>query len=281
MILAWNNFSLDFSAKTCIMGILNVTPDSFSDPGAHFDAARAVERAFTMVDEGADIIDIGGESTRPDSDPLPVDEELRRILPVIEALAKKLSVPLSIDTYKAETARRALDAGASMVNDISGARFDPGMPTIAAEYEVPIVLMHIKGTPKDMQVNPTYAALIPEIIDYLKGSIEKVVNAGVRDEMIIVDPGIGFGKTFEHNLSILNNLQEFLALGKPLLVGPSRKAFIGKILTGASPAERVEGTAAAVAVSIMKGANIVRVHDVKEMAKVARVADAITRQRIT
>jgi dihydropteroate synthase len=281
MILAWNNFSLDFSAKTCIMGILNVTPDSFSDSGVHFDTAKAVERAFLMVDEGADVIDIGGESTRPGSDPLPVAEELRRILPVIEALAKRLPVPLSIDTYKAETARRALEAGASMVNDISGARFDPDMPKIVAEHKVPIVLMHIKGTPKGMQVNPTYAALIPEIIDYLKGSMEKVINAGVRQEMIVVDPGIGFGKTFEHNLTILNNLHEFAALGKPLLVGPSRKAFIGKILAGTSPAERVEGTAAAVAISIMKGANIVRVHDVKEMSKVARVADAIKRERIT
>jgi dihydropteroate synthase len=281
MILSWNSFNLDFSAKTCIMGILNVTPDSFSDTGAHFDTARAIERAFTMVDEGADIIDIGGESTRPGSDPLPVDEELRRILPVIEALAKRLAVPLSIDTYKAETARRALDAGASMINDISGGRFDTAMPAVAADYKIPIVLMHIRGAPKSMQVNPTYAALIPEIIDYLKGSIEKVVNAGVREEMIIVDPGIGFGKTFEHNLSILNNLQEFAALGKPLLVGPSRKAFIGKILFGAPPAERVEGTAAAVAISILKGANIVRVHDVKEMTKVARIADAIKRERIT
>jgi dihydropteroate synthase len=281
MILAWNNFSLDFSAKTCIMGILNVTPDSFSDSGVHFDPAKAVERAFLMVDEGADVIDIGGESTRPGSNPLPVAEELRRILPVIEALAKKLPVPLSIDTYKAETARRALEAGASMVNDISGARFDPDMPKIVAEHKVPIVLMHIKGTPKGMQVNPTYAALIPEIIDYLKGSIERVVNAGVRHEMIVVDPGIGFGKTFEHNLTILNNLQEFAALGKPLLVGLSRKAFIGKILAGASAAERVEGTAAAVAISIMNGANIVRVHDVREMAKVARVADAVKRERIT
>jgi dihydropteroate synthase len=281
MLLAWNNFSLDFSAKTCIMGILNVTPDSFSDTGAHFDPAKAVERAFVMVDEGADIIDIGGESTRPGSDPLPAPEELRRVLPVIEALAKRLTIPLSIDTYKAETARRALDAGASMVNDISGARFDPDMPKVVAEYKVPIVLMHIKGTPKVMQVNPTYAALIPEIIDYLKGSMEKVASAGVREEMIILDPGIGFGKTFEHNLSILNNLQKFAALGKPLLVGPSRKAFIGNILAGAPPAERVEGTAAAVAISIMKGANIVRVHDVKEMVKVARVADAIKRERIT
>jgi dihydropteroate synthase len=280
MNLAWNSFSLDFSAKTCIMGILNVTPDSFSDAGVHFDRARAVERALQMVDEGADIIDVGGESTRPGSEPLPAEEELRRILPVINELARTLKIPLSIDTYKAEIARRALDAGASMVNDISGARFDPDMPEVAAKYNVPIVLMHIKGKPKDMQAHPLYRALIPEIIDYLKGSIEKVVNAGVREDMIIVDPGIGFGKTFEHNLTVLNNLQEFTTLGRPLLVGPSRKAFIGKVLGAASPAERLEGTAAAVAISIMKGANIVRVHDVREMAKVAKVADTIRRERI-
>ncbi len=263
------------------MGILNVTPDSFSDAGVHFDAARAIDRAFEMADEGADIIDIGGESTRPGSDPLPAEEELRRTVPVIEKLAKGLNIPLSIDSYKAEIARRALDAGASIVNDISGARFDPDMPKVLAEYKVPAVLMHIRGNPKSMQVNPTYAALIPEIIDSLKSSVMRVLDAGVREEMIIIDPGIGFGKTFEHNLAILNNLDAFAAMGRPLLVGPSRKAFLGRILGGAPPRERVEGTAAAVAISIMKGANIIRVHDVKEMAKVARVADAIKRERIT
>jgi dihydropteroate synthase len=281
MNLAWNSFSLDFSAKTCVMGILNVTPDSFSDAGVHLDPARAVERAFRMVEEGADIIDIGGESTRPGSEPLPAEEELGRVLPVITELARNVKVPLSIDTYKAEIARRALDAGASLINDISGARFDPDMPMVAAKYKVPIILMHIKGTPKNMQQHPVYRALIPEIIDSLRGSIEKAVSAGVRENMIIVDPGIGFGKTFEHNLTLLNNLQEFTALRRPLLVGPSRKAFIGRVLGGVGAAERLEGTAAAVAISIIKGANIVRVHDVREMAKVVRVADAIRRERIT
>ncbi len=280
MILSWSNFSLDFSAKTQIMGILNVTPDSFSDAGLHFDRASAVEHALRMVEEGADIIDIGGESTRPGSAPLPLEEELRRILPVVEALAKQVTVPLSVDTYRAGTAGRAIEAGASMVNDISGARFDPEMPKVVAKYRVPIVLMHIKGTPKNMQVNPTYTALIPEIIGYLKDSIKIVLDAGLSEEMIIVDPGIGFGKTFEHNLTILNNLHEFATLGRPLLVGPSRKAFLGMLLDGAPPHERVEGTAAAVAISIIKGANIVRVHDVREMARVARVADAIRRERL-
>jgi dihydropteroate synthase len=279
--LSWNNFSLDFSSKTYIMGILNVTPDSFSDAGLHFDTAAAVERALRMVDEGADIIDIGGESTRPGADPLPPEEELRRVLPVFEALSNRISIPLSVDTYKAEIAGRAIEAGASMINDISGARFDPAMPKVAAESNVPIVLMHIKGTPRNMQSNPVYAALIPEVIEYLEGSIKKVLDAGVRENMIIIDPGIGFGKTFGHNLTILKNLSEFAALGKPLLVGPSRKAFLGRLLGGAPPHERIEGTAAAVAISIMNGANILRVHDVKEMARVARVADAIRREQVT
>ncbi len=281
MKLAWGSFRLDFSEKTHIMGILNITPDSFSDGGRHLDRSEAVDHALRMVGDGADIIDIGGESTRPGSDPLPLEEELRRVLPVIGALAKKVGVPISIDTYKSAVAGRALDAGASMVNDISGMRLDADMPKVVAEYGVPVVLMHIKGSPKDMQNKPVYSALIPEIIEYLEGSIGIAIESGVRDDLIIVDPGIGFGKTFDHNLAILNNLEKFTALGKPLLVGPSRKAFIGKILGGATPDERIEGTAAAVAVSIMKGAQIIRVHDVKEMTRVARVADAIKRESVT
>ena len=280
MKLTWSHFELDFDRKTHIMGILNITPDSFSDGGRHFDPARAVDHALLMVDEGADIIDIGGESTRPGSDPVALDEEIRRTVPVIEAIAKRVSVPISIDTYKAAVAKQALDAGAGIVNDISSLRFDPEMPKIVAEYKVPVVLMHIKGTPKNMQTNPSYAALIPEITDYFRESIRLAVQAGISEEMLILDPGIGFGKTFEHNLQILNRLSGFRVLGKPLLVGPSRKAFIGKILNGAPPSERIEGTAAAVTASILHGAHIVRVHDVKEMAKVAKVADAIKREKI-
>jgi dihydropteroate synthase len=234
-----------------------------------------------MVEDGADIIDIGGESTRPGSDAVTVEEELQRILPVIRGITKEISVPLSIDTYKAEVARRALDAGASMVNDISGLRFDPEMPGVVSEYEVPVVIMHIKGTPKDMQKDPVYEALIPEISDYLRASIGLAMNAEISGDMIIIDPGIGFGKTFEHNLQILHDLHEFTLFEKPVLVGVSRKAFVGKITGDVSPNQRLEGTAAAVAISIMNGANIVRVHDVREIVRVVRVADAINRMRIS
>jgi len=280
MKLAWNGYSLDFSRKTHIMGILNVTPDSFSDGGHFFEPDIAAERVLRMIGEGADIIDIGGESTRPGSDPVSPEEEIRRTVPVIEALSREVSVPISIDTYRASVARRALDAGASMVNDISGMRFDPAMPELISEYRVPVVIMHIKGTPKDMQVNPTYDELIPELLEYFRLCIRAARRFGISEEMIIIDPGLGFGKTFEHNLEILNNLEQFSALGRPLLLGPSRKAFLGRILGGAPPPERLEATAAAVAISVIKGADIVRVHDVKEMARVAKVADAIKRQRV-
>lgn len=275
MRLTFREFSLDFSRKTYIMGILNVTPDSFTDGDRFFHKDSAIAHGLKMVEDGADIIDVGGESTRPGSEPVSIKEELRRIIPVIESLSKRINVPISIDTYKSDVARRALDAGASIVNDISGLRFDPDMPKVVAGYNVPVVIMHIKGTPKNMQVNPLYEALIPEIIDYLRIGIRLAMNSGVKEDMIIIDPGIGFGKTFEHNLEILKNLREFTLLEKPLLVGPSRKAFIGKILNDATILERLEGTAAAVAVSIMNGANIVRVHDVKEMVKVARMTDTI------
>jgi dihydropteroate synthase len=279
--ISWSNFVLDFTRKTHLMGILNVTPDSFSDGGLHFDKVRAVEHGVRMVDEGADIVDIGGESTRPGSEPLPIEEELRRTIPVIESLSAKVAVPLSIDTYKAEVAREALEAGASIINDISGLRFDPGMAGVASAYKVPVVVMHIRGNPRNMQQAPVYEALIPEILDYLMESVRIAEDAGVSGDRIIVDPGIGFGKTFDHNLEILHNLDRFAALGKALLIGPSRKAFIGKILGNAPADKRVFGTAAAVALSIMKGANIIRVHDVKEMAEVAKVADAISRERVS
>jgi len=278
--LSWSNFSLDFSEKTYIMGVLNVTPDSFSDSGLHLDKSTAVRRALQMVEEGADIIDIGGESTRPGSGPVAGEEELRRTIPVIEALAKKITVPLSIDTCKSEVARRALDAGASIVNDISGLRFDTQMARVVSEEKVPVVIMHIKGRPRDMQKNPAYEALIPEIMDYLRGGIRLALESGVPEDRIIIDPGVGFGKTFEHNLEIIHNLYEFTLLEKPLLIGPSRKAFTGSALGGVPPEKRLEGTAAAVAISIMNGANMVRVHDVKEMVKVAKVADAIKRMKM-
>lgn len=280
MRLSWAGFSLDFRNKTCVMGVINVTPDSFSDGGLYYRRDVAVEHALRLADEGADIIDIGGESTRPGSEPVSPDEEIQRTIPVIEILAKKVNIPISIDTCKAAVAKRALDAGASIVNDISGLRADPEMPEVIARQKVPVVIMHIKGKPKDMQVNPVYEALIPEIIDYLRGGIRLAVESGIKEDMIILDPGIGFGKTFDQNLEILKNLNEFALLGKPLLVGPSRKAFIGKILGDLPVSDRLEGTAAAAAIAIMNGANIIRVHDVKEMVRVARVADAIRRERV-
>jgi dihydropteroate synthase len=278
--LVWNNFSLNLSAKTCVMGILNITPDSFSDGGVHFSLSGAVESGLRMADDGADIIDIGGESTRPGSEPVSLDEELRRTLPVIESLASKVRVPISIDTYKAAVARRAIDAGASIVNDISGLRFDPEMPAVVSHYGVPVVIMHMKGSPKDMQQHPSYSALIPEILEFMSARIAFALRAGIAEDRIIIDPGIGFGKTFDHNLQILHNLERFASLGRPILVGPSRKAFIGEILGNAPVTDRLEGTAAAVAISIMNGANIVRVHEVKEIARVAKVADAIKRERV-
>jgi dihydropteroate synthase len=262
------------------MGILNITADSFSDGGLFLDKSAAIKRALRMAEDGADIIDIGGESTRPGSEPVTVEEELGRTIPVIEAIAKKIDIPISIDSYKAEVAKRALDAGASMVNDISGLRYDPAMPKVVSAYKVPVVIMHIKGKPKDMQKNPRYEALIPEVLDYLREGIRFASETGIAEDMIVVDPGIGFGKTFEQNLDIIHNLHEFTLFEKPVLIGASRKAFIGKILGDKPPGERLEGTAAAVAISIMNGANIIRVHDVKEMVRVAKVADAIKREKI-
>ncbi|MBI5199712.1 MAG: dihydropteroate synthase [Nitrospirae bacterium] len=273
--LEWSSYRLDLTRRTHIMGILNVTPDSFSDGGLYLDTDKAVERSFEIEKEGADMIDIGGESTRPGALPLSPEEELSRVIPVIEKLKSRLRIPISIDTYKAEVAREAIKAGASIINDISGLRFDPEMATVAAEYDVPVVIMHIKGTPRDMQINPVYQDLIGEILHFLEEGISIALKAGVDDDMIIIDPGIGFGKTFEHNLEIINRLDKFRSLGMPILLGPSRKSFIGKILD-LPPGDRLEGTAAAVAIGIMKGASIVRVHDVSSIVRVARVVDAIT-----
>lgn len=259
------------------MGVVNVTPDSFSDGGLYFQKDSAIKHALKLIDDGADIIDIGGESTRPWSLPVDAEEEIRRTIPVIEELAKKTKIPISIDTYKAEVAKRALDAGASIVNDISALRFDPEMASVIAEYGAPVILMHIKGTPQNMQVSPFYDALIPEIKDYLKESILLCRKAGISEDKIIIDPGIGFGKTVEHNLEILANLREFSFLGKPIAIGVSRKSFIGKLLGDVPPSERLEGTASAVAIAVFNGANIVRVHDVWEMSRVVKIADALKR----
>jgi len=280
MKISFRKFLFDFSKKTYIMGILNVTPDSFFDGGKYINFKKAVERGLQIAEEGADLIDIGGESTRPGAEPVSVDEELKRVIPVIESLSKKIDIPISIDTYKAKVAEEAINAGATIINDISGLRFDPQMPYIAAKYDTPVVIMHIKGTPKNMHINPVYDALIPEITEYLRNSIVIAKNAGVKENNIIIDPGIGFGKKPEHNLLIIKNLKEFANLGKPILIGVSRKSFIGKILDDAPAEQRLEGTMAAVAVSVINGANIVRVHDVKETVKVVKVVDAIRFGRI-
>lgn len=262
----------DFSARTHIMGVLNVTPDSFSDGGHYASVDGAVRRALDMVEEGADFIDIGGESTRPGSDPVGTEEEIRRIVPVIERLAAATDVPLSVDTCKAGVARFALAAGAVVVNDITGLHHDDAMAGVIAQASASVVLMHIRGTPRTMQSDPRYEDLIGEVNRYLDEGITRAQAAGIGQ--IIVDPGIGFGKTVGHNLEILRNLSEFRRPGFPLLVGPSRKSFIGTILD-LPVGERLEGTAAAVAVAIMNGAHIVRVHDVRAMTRVARVVDAI------
>ena len=260
------------------MGILNLTPDSFSGDGIYGDAGRAVEIAVRMVEEGADIIDVGGESTRPGSAPVAAGEELKRVAPVIKKLSAKIGVPISVDTRKRDVALAALDNGASIINDISGLEADEGMAQVVSQYNADIVIMHMKGTPETMQKNPTYDDLIEEIISKLSQLVARAEEKGVKKENIIIDPGIGFGKTFEHNLKILNNLSRFKVLGKPILVGPSRKSFIGTILN-VKPQERIFGTAASVALAIRNGADIIRVHDVKEMKQVAGVADAIVRRQ--
>jgi len=269
----------EFGSRTYVMGILNLTPDSFSNDGIYNDVGRAVAEAEENVRAGADIIDIGGESTRPGALQVSEEEEIKRVVPVIERLAKKISVPISIDTRKSGVARRALDCGASFINDITGLESDAGMAQLAAQYDAGVVVMHIKGSPQTMQVNPTYSDVTNEIIEKLRQLVRDAEAAGIKRENIIVDPGIGFGKTFEHNLEILENLSRLKVLGRPILVGTSRKSFIGNVLDGADPQQRVFGTAASVAIAIKNGADIIRVHDVRAMRDVARVTDAIVRPR--
>lgn len=260
--------------RTLLMGVLNVTPDSFSDGSLYLEKEKAIAHGLKMAEEGADIIDIGGESTRPGSKPLDVEQELRRVIPVIESLAKEDLVPLSIDTYKATVARAAIEAGAQMVNDISGLRFDPGLAQVVAERGLPLVLMHMRGTPQTMQQDVHYESLFSEILLSLQGSIAEAEFAGVEPGQIIIDPGIGFGKTLEQNLLIIRNLYEFRSLGKPILMGTSRKSFIGKILN-ADVKDRLEGTLATVTAAVLHGAHIIRCHDVLQVKRAVDVADAI------
>ncbi len=257
--------------RTLIMGVLNVTPDSFYDGGRFFDPQRAMEHAEHLVAEGADILDIGGESSRPGSDPVSAEEELRRVGQLIETLAVNLNVPISIDTCKAETAARCLELGATMVNDITGLR-DAAMREVVARHDVPAVIMHMQGEPKTMQQAPSYSDVVADVKDFLVRRACDAAAAGVRQ--VIVDPGIGFGKTAAHNMELLRRLQEFSDLPYPLLVGVSRKSSIGQI-TGAPPDERLPGTLAATAIAVLNGVNIVRVHDVKECKQAVRMAEAI------
>ena len=273
----------DLSARTYIVGILNVTPDSFFDGGRYVDVGRAVDRALEMVEQGADIIDVGGESTRPKSkaygegaEVVPVAEELRRVIPVIEQLTRHTDIPISIDTYKSEVAREALGAGASIVNDISGFRFDEGMAAVIAQAQASAVVMHIRGTPGTMQLDPRYDDLFGEIISYLREGVEIGRHCGIRQ--MLVDPGIGFGKKVEDNLRLISGLSKLSVLGCPILVGPSRKSFIGEILN--LPTEDcLEGSVASVVACILSGAHVVRVHDVKEAKRAAILTDAVKTAR--
>lgn len=271
---------LELGGRTLVIGILNCTPDSFSDGGRYYEKDAAIAHGLRLVEEGADIIDVGGESTRPagtygpGAQPVTEAEEMRRVIPVIEALAKSVAVVISIDTYKSSVAEAAIQAGASMVNDISGFQFDPRLPEVVADYRVPAVVMHIKGTPRDMQLNPVYENLMDELYQYFEERLEALRRAGIAQERIIIDPGLGFGKRLHDNYTILQRLAEFCGLGCPILVGPSRKSFIGKVL-GLPVDARLEGTAAAVALACANGAHIVRVHDVREMRRVVQIADLI------
>jgi len=265
---------LPLGGRTLIMGILNVTPDSFSDGGMFLDRSRAVEHGLRMIEEGADIIDIGGESTRPYADEVPAEEEIRRVLPVIETLTKKTDAPISIDTRKSAVAARAVEAGAQIINDVSALHHDPAVLDVAASRGAPLALMHMKGTPEMMQENPVYDDLSGEIEDYLLEAVAKCKSAGLDYDQVIIDPGIGFGKSSAHNLEILGNLGKLTSLRLPLMVGVSRKSFIGKVLD-LPVSERLEGTAAAVAACVLGGVDIVRVHDVRRMKRVVKVCDAI------
>ncbi len=272
--LKWDRFHLSLGKETRIMGILNVTPDSFSDGGLFFQREQAIAQGEALAAQGADLLDIGGESTRPFSDSISVDEEIDRIVPVIRTLCKRISIPISVDTYKAEVARAALDAGAALVNDISALCFDPKLAEIVARYRVPVILMHIKGTPRNMQVQPTYDFLLEDIHQFFVERLALAQRQGIPREHILIDPGIGFGKTFDHNLTLIKRLDYFQSLDCPIVLGTSRKSFIGR-LTNQEPLNRDWGTAATLAIGVWKGAHIVRVHNAVAAKQVLAVADAL------
>jgi len=276
MILNCRGKKYNLDKRTLIMGILNVTPDSFSDGGMYFSYEKAVEHGLRMAKEGADIIDVGGESTRPGSDPITIKEEIDRILPVIQILLKELNVPISVDTYKSKIASLCLQEGVHMVNDISGLSFDEKMVDTIVQYNVPVIIMHIKGTPKNMQINPHYHNFLKELKGYFKERIHYALSKGISEENIIIDPGIGFGKRLNDNFSILHNIAYFKKLGFPVVIGASRKSFIGKVLE-ADAHQRLEGSLAAAAISCYNGAHIIRVHDVKETMRTLTIIENIKR----
>lgn len=280
--LAWGKHRLDFGKRTCIMGVLNVTPDSFSDGGKFFTFDDAVAQGYKLFEDGADILDIGGESTRPFSNPVSEEEEILRVVPVIEKLSKHIPIPISIDTTKAGVAEQAIKAGAAMINDVSSLSFDPKMANVAVDYGVPVVLMHMLGNPKTMQMEPFYDDLIGEIKTFFENAIDQAENKGISRLKIIIDPGIGFGKTVGHNLLLIQRLQEFKTLKVPIMIGTSRKAFIRNLLKdntveeiNADSAMTESGTQASVAAAILNGAHIIRVHDVANTRVTVKTIDAI------
>ncbi|MCX7653223.1 MAG: dihydropteroate synthase [Fervidobacterium sp.] len=257
--------------RTVVMGIINMTPDSFY-PNSRVDEFNLLKKVEEMINYGVQIIDIGGESTRPGSEPVPLEEELKRVIPAVKAIRKHFEIPISVDTYKSEVARQSLENGADIINDVSALRMDENMVNIIAHYKCPVILMHMKGTPKTMQQNPQYNDVVKEIIEFFKERIEFAHKNGIKD--IIIDPGIGFGKNLDHNLEILKNIDKFKTLGKPILIGASRKSMIGAILNLPTE-ERLNGTLAITAYCAMKNVNIVRVHDVKENVEVIKIIEAI------
>ena len=274
MLFTARQFQFRFPRPALIMGVVNVTPDSFSDGGRFLAAADALAQGLALVREGAAIVDIGGESTRPGSEPVAADEELRRVLPVVEALADRVGVPISVDTTKAEVARRALGAGAALINDVSALRADPEMVEVVAELGAPVCLMHMLGAPKTMQQDPHYDDVVDDVLQFLEERMAFALARGVAEDQLLVDPGIGFGKTVEHNLTLLRHLDRFVALGRPVVLGTSRKRFLGAIL-GSEPGERVIGTVATTVIGLLAGAHVFRVHDVKPNFEALRVALAV------
>ena len=275
-IVRWPGGRLDFSEGCIVMGVLNVTPDSFSDGGLFLDSEKAIEHGLKMVADGAAIIDIGGESTRPGSASVSTEQQIERVVPVIEALCEKTDVPISIDTYNVEVAGAALEAGAAMINDITALNNEQ-MAELAAELEVPVVLMHMQGSPATMQVEPKYEDVVGEVLEFLLSRAKRAEHYGIPKERIFIDSGIGFGKTLEHNLLLLKNIDRFVSAGYRVLVGTSRKSFLGKIIGRENPGQRIFGTAATVALCAAAGVSIVRVHDVAEMVDVIKVANSIAK----